>query len=125
MILADGMLGQMMEPVVLPEAIAPEDLPAKPWATDGHKNKRPHNIANSLYLTAEDLEDLNIERYKRYEQIKAEEQRAETFLVEDAEIVLVAFGATAPHLPLRRARRARRGHQGRPHPAHHPVALPG
>lgn len=95
MILADGMLGQMMEPVVLPEAIAPEDLPAKPWATDGHKNKRPHNITNSLYLTAEDLEDLNIERYKRYEQIQAEEQRAETFLVEDAEIVLVAFGATS------------------------------
>lgn len=95
MIMADGMLGQMMEPVVLPEAIAPEDLPAKPWATDGHKNKRPHNITNSLYLTAEDLEDLNIERYRRYEQIQAEEQRAETFLVEDAEIVLVAFGATS------------------------------
>lgn len=95
MVLADGMLGQMMEPVVLPEPISPEDLPAKPWATDGHKNKRAHNIANSLYLTAEDLEELNIERYKRYERIQAEEQRAETFLIDDAEIVLVAFGATS------------------------------
>lgn len=95
MILADGMLGQMMEPVTLPEALSPEDLPVKPWATDGHKNKRPHNITNSLYLTAEDLEDLNIERYERYAKIEAEEQRAETFLTEDADIVLVAFGATS------------------------------
>lgn len=95
MILADGMLGQMMEPVELREAISPEDLPAKDWTTDGHKNKRPHNIVNSLYLTAEDLEDLNVERYERYRQIEETEQRAETFLTEDADIVLVAFGATS------------------------------
>lgn len=95
MILADGMLGQMMEPVELREALSPEDLPEKPWATTGHKNKREHNIANSLYLTAEDLEDLNIERYQRYAQIEQAEQRAETMLAEDADIVLVAFGATS------------------------------
>ena len=95
MILADGMLGQMMEPVELREAISPEDLPAKDWTTEGHKNKRPHNIVNSLYLTAEDLEDLNVERYQRYKQIEETEQRAETFLTEDADIVLVAFGATS------------------------------
>ena len=95
MILADGMLGQMMEPVVLPEAIAPEDLPAKPWATDGHKNKRPHNIANSLYLTADALERLNIERFARYAQIEENEQAAECIMTEDADIVLVAFGASA------------------------------
>lgn len=95
MILADGMLGQMMEPVELREAISPENLPAKDWTTEGHKNKRPHNIVNSLYLTAEDLEDLNVERYQRYRQIEETEQRAETFLAEDADIVLVAFGATS------------------------------
>lgn len=95
MILADGMLGQMMEPVELREAISPADLPAKDWTTEGHKNKRPHNIVNSLYLTAEDLEDLNVERYQRYKQIEETEQRAETFLAEDADIVLVAFGATS------------------------------
>lgn len=66
MIMADGMLGQMMEPVVLPEALALEDLPEKPWATCGHGHKRPHNVANSLYLTASDLEDLVRERYERY-----------------------------------------------------------
>lgn len=93
MILADGMLGQMMEPVVLPERI--ESLPEKPWAITGHKNARPHNVANSLYLTAEELERLNFERFERYETIKETEQRAETFMCDDAEIVLVAFGASA------------------------------
>ncbi|MBR5258906.1 MAG: 3-methyl-2-oxobutanoate dehydrogenase subunit VorB [Eggerthellaceae bacterium] len=95
MILADGMLGQMMEPVVLPDKIDFCDLPDKPWATTGHGHKRSHNIVNSLYLTAEELEDLNIERYKRYELIKQNEQKAEQFLTEDADIVLVAFGASA------------------------------
>lgn len=93
MILADGMLGQMMEPVVLPEPKGA--LPEKPWATNGHKNKRPHNIHDSLYLTAEELEDLNIERFKRYEAILRDEQRAELFMSDDADIVLVAFGASA------------------------------
>ena len=93
MILADGMLGQMMEPVVLPE---PKNaLPDKPWATCGHKNQRAHNVVNSLYLTADDLERLNVERFARYEDIKRDEQRAETFLTEDADVVVVAFGASA------------------------------
>lgn len=93
MILADGMLGQMMEPVVLPEAKG--QLPEKPWATNGHKNKRPHNIMDSLYLTADELEVLNIERFERYKAILRDEQRAELFMTDDADIVLVAFGASA------------------------------
>ena len=93
MILADGMLGQMMEPVVLPE---PKDgMIAKPWAVTGHGNSRPHNIVNSLYLDSADLERTNIERFQRYDVIKREEQRAETYLTDDAEIVVVAFGASA------------------------------
>lgn len=93
MILADGMLGQMMEPVVMPER--KESLPGKPWATNGHKNQREHNIMDSLYLTADALERLNIERFERYEVIKKNEQRAELFMADDADIVLVAFGASA------------------------------
>ena len=72
MVLADGMLGQMMEPVVLPEH--KESLPEKPWATTGHKGKRAHNIVNSLYLTADALEKLNIERFERYEVIREKVQ---------------------------------------------------
>ena len=94
MILADGMLGQMMEPVVLPEegAKAPVE---KPWAASGHENKREHNVINSLYLTPEKLETLVLERYERYEQIKKNEQRAEEYLTDDAELIVVAYGASA------------------------------
>jgi 2-oxoglutarate/2-oxoacid ferredoxin oxidoreductase subunit alpha len=95
MILADGMLGQMMEPVVLPEPRALDSLPVKPWATTGHRGARERNIVNSLHLKPEELERTNIERFERYEKIKAEEQRAETYLTEDADIVVVAFGACA------------------------------
>ena len=73
MILADGMLGQMMEPVVMPEPV--DSLPEKPWAACGHKHQRPHNVVNSLYLTAEALENLNVERYERYAAIERDEQR--------------------------------------------------
>lgn len=95
MIMADGLLGQMMEPVVLPEPKAAGDLPEKPWATNGHGMKRPHNVVNSLYLTAEDLDELNCQRYERYAVIKENEQEAELYRTDDADIVLVAFGASA------------------------------
>jgi 2-oxoglutarate ferredoxin oxidoreductase subunit alpha len=52
-------------------------------------------VVNSLYLKPEDLERLNVERFARYETIKATEQRAETYLIDDADIVVVAFGACA------------------------------
>lgn len=93
MILADGMLGQMMEPVVLPERKT--EFIEKPWAVTGTKGKRPHNVVTSLHLQPEDLERTNVERFERYHRIKATEQRAEEYLTEDADIVLVAFGATS------------------------------
>ena len=94
MILADGMLGQMMEPVEFPEKEANHQI-EKPWATTGHQNKRPHNIVNSLYLDPNELEQKVVERFKRYEIIKEKEPMAKEYLVDDADIVLVSFGATA------------------------------
>lgn len=94
MILLDGMLGQMMEPVILPEA-GKAIVPERPWAADGHKNKRSHNIINSLYLDPLKLEQTNIERFKRYEQIKQTEQRCEELFTEDADIIVVAYGASS------------------------------
>ena len=88
MILADGMLGQMMEPVELPEEGSVQ-LPEKEWAAKGHGGKRPHNIINSLYLTPEKLEELVRERFQRYEIVKRSEQMAEEYLTDDADIVLV------------------------------------
>ena len=95
MILADGMIGQMMEPVTLPEARDPKTLPAKPWATTGTHMERPHNVANSLYLSPEKLNDTNHERFQRYEEIREKHQRQELMSCEDAEIVVVAFGAAS------------------------------
>ncbi|ADU25820.1 3-methyl-2-oxobutanoate dehydrogenase subunit VorB [Ethanoligenens harbinense] len=94
MILSDGMLGQMMEPVLVQEP-QKADLPPKTWATNGHGGKRPHNIINSLYLQPEELEELNFERFKKYDTIIANEQRSERFHIEDADLVVTAFGASA------------------------------
>ncbi|NLZ45207.1 MAG: 3-methyl-2-oxobutanoate dehydrogenase subunit VorB [Clostridiales bacterium] len=93
MILADGLLGQMMEPVTFPEI--KQKNSEKTWAADGHKNKRKHNIINSLYLQPDVLENSVVERYKRYDTIQENETDAENYLCEDADIVLCAFGATA------------------------------
>ena len=94
MILSDGMLGQMMEPVVLPEP-KEVDNDSKEWAACGHKNQREHNVVNSLYIDPATLEDLVKKRFERYAKVQAEEQMAEEYLVDDADIVLVAYGASA------------------------------
>ncbi len=94
MILADGMLGQMMEPVSLPEA-GDKKLPEKPWAACGHQGKREHNIVNSLYLQPQKLEAKIRERYERYRLVEENEQRAECYRTEDADLVLVAYGASS------------------------------
>lgn len=93
MILADGLLGQMMEPVTFPERKT--ELPPKPWSTNGHGFKREHNIVNSLYLVPEELENSILNRYKRYEVIKANHTEAESYLCDDADIVVTAYGAAA------------------------------
>lgn len=93
MILSDGLLGQMMEPVSFPDVEI--KIPDKPWACCGHKNKREHNIINSLFLQPDTLESSVDDRYKRYEIVERECPMAESYLCDDAEIVVTAFGATA------------------------------
>ncbi len=94
MIMGDGMLGQMMEPVEFKNTDV-SDLPEKEWATSGTGMKRKKNIINSLFIEASELEDLVLERQKRYEEIAKNEVRYEAIDVEDADIVLVAYGTTA------------------------------
>lgn len=93
MILADGLLGQMMEPVVFPERESVQY--DKPWALTGTKCSRPHNIVNSLYLSPAELEETVVERFKVYEEIKKTLPMAENYLTEDADVVVVAYGATS------------------------------
>ena len=93
MILADGTMGQMMEPVSLDYEIKPPV--EKPWATTGTKMQREHNIVNSLYLSPDELEKTNFERYERYKKIEENEVMYEEYMVDDADIVVAAFGIAA------------------------------
>ena len=93
MILADGTIGQMMEPISF-EDVEVEHYD-KPWALTGTECKRKHNIVNSLYLQPDVLERKNFERYEKYKAVEENEAMAETFMMDDAEIGVVAFGIAA------------------------------
>jgi len=93
MILADGTMGQMMEPVSLDFAV--KEAPEKPWATTGTKMEREHNIVNSLFLAPEALEKFNFARYDRYRVIEENETMYEEYMMDDAEICIAAFGIAA------------------------------
>ena len=93
MILADGTIGQMMEPVELSE-VKVNDYD-KSWAVTGTKLERKKNIINSLSLVPDELEKLNFERYDRYKTIEENEAMYEEYMMDDAEICVVAFGIAA------------------------------
>ena len=93
MLLADGTMGQMMEPVVLPEPQAIKEAPE--WATVGTKCQRKHNIANSLYLSPAELEQLNFQRFERYAEVEKNECLWEEYMMDDAEYCVVSCGITA------------------------------
>ena len=93
MILSDGTIGQMMEPVTLEiPALEPCD---KPWALTGTKMLRDKNIVTSLYLAPRELEQKNLDRFARYQIIEENEVLFEAYQMEDAEICVVAYGISA------------------------------
>ncbi len=89
MLLGDGIIGQMMEPVSFPDA--KPTLIDKPWATNGTKGERKRNVINSLYIEPDELQVLLDERYKKYAEIEKTEPLYEV-VNENAPIMLVAFG---------------------------------
>ena len=93
MVLADGILGQMMEPIVL-EQKPRRKLPAKDWALTGAEGRK-QNIVRSLWLGEGVLEELNFKLQARYEKIKKNEVICEQYKVDDAEIIMVAYGVAA------------------------------
>jgi 2-oxoglutarate ferredoxin oxidoreductase subunit alpha len=93
MVLADGILGQMMEPIVLKKKQSPE-LPPKDWALTGAKG-REQNIVRSLWLGEGVLENLNFKLEDKYKQIQKNEVLCEQYEVDDAEIIVVAYGVAA------------------------------
>ena len=90
MILADGTIGQMMEPISFEDAEI--ETYEKPWALTGTECKRKHNIVNSLYLQPDKLEKTNFERYERYKVIEENEPMWEEYMMEDAEYCVVSYG---------------------------------
>ncbi|MCD8095287.1 MAG: 3-methyl-2-oxobutanoate dehydrogenase subunit VorB [Ruminococcus sp.] len=94
LVLADGLLGQMMEPVSFAEPTQ-SSVDKSEWAANGHKFKREHNIVNSLYLDAPTLEKIVKKRYEKYKVIEENERRCECYMCEDAEILVTAYGAAA------------------------------
>lgn len=94
MILADGMLGQMMEPIELPEPVDTSSLPAKDWALTGAKGRDP-NVVLSFDLDPERLKAINIALQEKYARIVANEIEYEETLTEDAEVVIAAYGTVA------------------------------
>lgn len=91
MILGDGMIGQLMEPVELPPMRALSDIPEKDWATDGAFGEK-RRILNSLLIDPDTLEPHVQAMQKTYAEIAQNEMRCETYFCEDAEIVLTAYG---------------------------------
>ena len=93
MILGDGLLGQMMEPVEFRERPF-ASVPPKPWATTGAEGRKP-NLISSIHIDPEELDRCNWERVRKYDEIRVKEVRYEVVDPGDSEIFLVAYGTTS------------------------------
>lgn len=93
-ILGDGMMGQMMEPVEFPDPIDPKSLPPKPWVLDGAEG-RPSRIIKSLILDTSAMEEHNWKLFRKYEVIDREVPEMEQFLTDDAHLAVIAYGTAS------------------------------
>ena len=99
MILADGIVGQMMEKVVLPP-FKPRRTDAEiaeqcPWATTGKNGRGHRNVVTSLELESPKMEENNLRFQRTYAKIQENEVRYEEYFIDDAEYIIVAFGSVA------------------------------
>jgi pyruvate/2-oxoacid:ferredoxin oxidoreductase alpha subunit len=88
-VLADGFVGQMMEPIALPAPVT--RLPAKPWAVDG-TDATDQNLISSIFLEPLEMERHILHLQDKYRQISAKEVRCEEIATEDADIILIGYG---------------------------------
>ena len=94
MILGDGMIGQMMEPVEFKQP-KKRSLPEKTWAATGYDGSRPRAVINSLYIEAERMNAVCNRLADVYREIEKNETLYETYMMDDADICIVAYGTTA------------------------------
>ncbi len=99
MILADGVIGQMMEKVVLPPVRArrtqEQIIEQCPWAVTGKRGRNHRNVSTTLELQPTEMEKNNIRLRNTYDEIQANEVRYEEFMTEDADYLIIAFGCTS------------------------------
>ena len=93
-LLGDGLMGQMMEPVTFPDPIDPATLPQKEWVLDGAKGRDSRLIA-SMLLDPVQMEQFNWKLARKYEAICERETQYESYLLDDAVVAVVAFGTAA------------------------------
>jgi 2-oxoglutarate ferredoxin oxidoreductase subunit alpha len=105
MIIADGCIGQMMEPIQFPE-MKPVVRKDWDWATNGKMGKRERRLLTSIYLDPYEEEKTNLRLLERWKQIQANEVRYKEYFMEDAEYVVIGFG-TAGRVSLSAVRAAR------------------
>ena len=97
LILGDGLIGQMMEPVEFAEAREPiKELPPKDWAATGHDGSKPRSVINSLFLDPEELEQHNFRLKEKFDKMERDELRYETSGMQtDYDTLIVAYGTVA------------------------------
>lgn len=93
-ILGDATIGQMMEPVELPEFKDPATFPAKPWATTGHKAE-DHKVITTLEMDPNKFEGIIDHLYEVYDELKEQEVRYEEYMCDDADTIVCAYGTTS------------------------------
>jgi len=93
-VLGDGVLGQMTEPLVLPEP-STRVIPEKDYIFDGAKNRKPRTIKSLRLAPQQALEEHNMELKEKYEEIMKKEVRYEGYMIDDAEIIVVSFGTSS------------------------------
>ena len=93
-LLGDGLMGQMMEPVTFPDPIDPSTLPQKDWVLDGARGRESRLIA-SLHLDPLEMEQFNWKLARKYAAICERETEYESYLLDDAVVAVVAFGTAA------------------------------
>ncbi len=105
LVMGDGLIGQMMEPVQMPDYTPAADLPDKDWAAGAGKERA---IINSLFIESTILEQHNLKLQKKYDLMTQNEVRVQTEMTEDADYILVAYGTTArvARSAMRKARAA-------------------
>ncbi|NTW04597.1 MAG: 3-methyl-2-oxobutanoate dehydrogenase subunit VorB [Peptococcaceae bacterium] len=95
MLLGDGVLGQMMEPVIIEDQYETKAPKEKKWASTGRMGRGSKNLVTSLHIVPEDLEKHNIKLAAKHEEISRSEQIWEEYNTKDARLILVAYGTTA------------------------------